>query len=103
MTSTKPAKMKKNRPTPIYDERLIEIIEEFKLMGVVKYKQEIFDAIQLSKQQYTQIKAGEMSFTVKQIMELKRHYPMIHIAYLFGESDVKFLKLPVSKKIATRK
>jgi hypothetical protein len=83
----------------IADRRMLELAEILKQNGTIKYKQEMWDAIEIKKQAISNIRNGDQHFTVRQI-ELACKKFGGDANWFFGLSDTVFRKvLPVTKKI----
>lgn len=75
----------------IADARMINVIDSLMLKGIIRYRQEFLDAINMKKQQYRGIKVGEQSFTAEKIRLAKKAFPMINLDYVLGSEKNVFL------------
>jgi len=78
-------------PTPktIIDARLLEIMDGLKNSGAIRFYQEFYDKIIISKQNIYKIRAGEMSFSMAQVYAACKNYN-INPGYLMNFDKNKF-------------
>ena len=85
----------------IADERMLELSEILQQKGVIRFKQEMWDAIGIKKQTISNIKVNIQHFTVKQIEMACRIYA-VNANWIFGLSDTVFRRIPISNSSQTK-
>lgn len=71
------------------EERIVYFIEMLKDSGMIKFKKELFDKTELTRQHYTKVKNGNIRFTSNQIMSICVNYPL-NANWVFGTETNMF-------------
>lgn len=73
------------------EERLVYFIDMLKDSGIIRFKEEFFEATGIKRQYYTKVKNGDVRFTTNHISKICEHYNL-NANWVFGTQDNMFLK-----------
>lgn len=73
------------------EERLVYFIDMLKDSGIIRFKEEFFEATGIKRQYYTKVKNGDVRFTTNHIYQICKHYNL-NANWVFGTEENIFLK-----------
>jgi hypothetical protein len=86
--------VKKQKPTPtlhIYNQRMVELVDILKNIGIIRFRVELLRAIDMKNNNWHKIMKAEISFTSAQLHAVMKEYN-VNPAWLFGFDDKVFRK-----------